>query len=133
MEGLVNSRLFPSVDINHIETVKKIESAFVIDEAKYTLVPEGNRLIVEMQTSEWEGKFGILIPKQYVDSMKAKTLNAKIIAVGDTVSERFKPGMLIRVGQYAGYSIEFNQEPVVLITDEEILCTLKEVKHAENA
>ena len=98
--------------------------------AKSTLIPLGDRVVVEREESEQTTSGGILLP----DSAKDKPARGVVVSIGDGVlldsGERsnlqVKEGDRVLFTSYAGEEFKIGDEELLLMREDDILCTLGE-------
>lgn len=84
------------------------------------LLPLYNRVL--LKRNEATDKVGsIIVP----DVAKEAPLEAVIIEVGKEVqSSILKPGLTVLIGKYAGVQITFNNDPFIIVREDEILAAV---------
>lgn len=93
-----------------------------------TIVPLGDRLIVEREESEQTSAGGIVIP----DSAKDKPCRGKVLGVGPGKrldnGERSKPevnvGDRVVFGQYAGTEVKVGNNTLVVLREDDVMGVL---------
>ena len=106
------------------------------DEFKGKIIPQGNRLLVQLNTikeiskkiEKDDGTEGeLILPQQHSE----ETRTAIIIACGDDVDKKFKPGDKILVALFSGVTLHFPGEGITddtirMITHSEIMARVEE-------
>lgn len=89
--------------------------------------PLGDRVLLKRCEAAEEIKGGIIIP----DSAKEKPMEAKVVALGTGKIEDGKKvdfnvevGDKVLIGKYSGTEVKVDDEPYILVREEEILAIL---------
>ena len=90
-----------------------------------TIIPLGDRIIVERQESEQKTAGGIVLP----DSAKDKPCRGKVIAVGpgkrldsgDRVAVEIKADDVVVFGQYAGNEVKVGEKTLIVLREDDIM------------
>ena len=97
--------------------------------SKTKLQPLGDRVVIQRDESEETTTGGIVLP----DAAKDKPARGKIISIGDgkvlddgSRSEfQVKPGDRVLFSSYAGESFTVDEEDLLLMREEDILCVIE--------
>ena len=95
---------------------------------KSTLIPLGDRVVVEREESEQRTSGGILLP----DSAKDKPARGTIVSVGEGKCDskgvrhslQVKPGDRVVFTSYAGEAFKVGDEELLLMREDDILAIL---------
>ena len=90
-----------------------------------TIVPLGDRIIVERQESEQTTAGGIVLP----DSAKDKPCRGKVTAVGpgkrldngERVALDIKAGDVVVFGQYAGNEVKVGKDTLIVLREDDVI------------
>ena len=93
------------------------------------LKPIGDKVIIEVLTSQEKTKGGIILP----DTAKEKPQEGKVIAVGTgkvlangkTVPPDVRPGEKILFGKYSGNEVKVDGNEYLIINQDDILAVIK--------
>jgi len=96
---------------------------------KETLVPLGDRVLVERLEAEAVTAGGIVLP----DSAKEKPVQGKIIAVGEgrrtdsgaLVAPEVKPGDTVLFSRYGGTEVKLDGEEYLVMKEDDILAIVE--------
>lgn len=99
------------------------------EKTKVSLLPLGDRLVVQREESEERTSGGILLP----DSAKDKPTRGRVISVGDgrmldcgsRAPLQVKAGDRVLFTSYAGEQIEVDGEEYLLMSESEVLAVLE--------
>jgi len=83
--------------------------------------PLGEKILVEIKTSEEKTAGGIVIPQ----AAQEKTQEGIVISVGDSSEIKVKAGDIIIYDKYAGTQIKINDKDHLIIKNEDILAVVK--------
>lgn len=89
------------------------------------LKPLADRVIIAPTPAEEVTMAGIIIP----DSAKEKPLKGKVIAVGNGTKDEemiLKEGDQVLYGKYSGTEVEFDNEKVIIMRQNEVLAVVTE-------
>jgi chaperonin GroES len=97
--------------------------------SKTQLQPLGDRVVIQRDESEETTAGGIVLP----DSAKDKPARGKVVSIGDgkllndgTRSQfQVKPGDRVLFSSYAGESFTVDDEELLLMREEDILCVIE--------
>jgi chaperonin GroES len=78
--------------------------------------PLGDRILIRRVKEEDSKKNGLYLP----DTAKEKPQEGEVLAVGQRVSASINPGNRVLFGKYAGTEIKLNDEPMLILMEEEI-------------
>jgi len=95
---------------------------------KSTLIPLGDRVVVEREESEQRTSGGILLP----DSAKDKPARGTVVSVGEGKCDskgvrhplQVKPGDRVVFTSYAGEAFKVSDEELLLMREDDILAIL---------
>jgi chaperonin GroES len=95
---------------------------------KSTLIPLGDRVVVEREESEQKTSGGILLP----DSAKDKPARGTVVSVGEGKCDdkgvrhqlQVKPGDRVIFTSYAGEAFKVGDEELLLMREDDILAIL---------
>ena len=95
---------------------------------KSTLIPLGDRVVVEREESEQRTSGGILLP----DSAKDKPARGTVVSVGEGKCDskgvrhplQVKPGDRVGFTSYAGEAFKVSDEELLLMREDDILAIL---------
>lgn len=101
----------------------------VKEKSKVSLLPLGDRLVVQREVAEERTSGGILLP----DSAKDKPTRGRVISVGDgrmldsgsRAPLQVKAGDRVLFTSYAGEQIEVDGEEYLLMNESEVLAVLE--------
>ena len=101
--------------------------------AKSTLIPLGDRVVVEREESEQTTSGGILLP----DSAKDKPARGVVVSVGEGKLDdkgnrhplQVKPGDRVVFTSYAGESFQVAEQELLLMREDDILAVLGSVSY----
>ncbi|HRU43036.1 MAG TPA: co-chaperone GroES [Spirochaetota bacterium] len=85
-----------------------------------TVKPLGERVLIEVKTSEEKTSGGIVIPQ----TAQEKTQEGKVIAIGSSDVIKVKVGDKVIYDKYAGTQIKIGDRDHLLIKFEEILAVI---------
>ncbi|HOF02252.1 MAG TPA: co-chaperone GroES [Spirochaetota bacterium] len=85
-----------------------------------TVKPLGERVLIEVKTSEEKTSGGIVIPQ----AAQEKTQEGKVIAIGSSDTIKVKVGDKVIYDKYAGTQIKIGDRDHLLIKFEEILAVI---------
>lgn len=97
--------------------------------SKTKLQPLGDRVVIQRDESEETTAGGIVLP----DSAKDKPARGKIVSIGDgkllndgsRSQFQVKPGDRVLFSSYAGESFTVDDEELLLMREEDILCVIE--------
>jgi len=95
---------------------------------KSTLIPLGDRVVVEREASEQKTAGGILLP----DSAKDKPARGTVVSIGEGKFDdkghrhalQVKPGDRVLFTSYAGESFKVGDDELLLMREDDILAVL---------
>jgi chaperonin GroES len=83
--------------------------------------PLGERILVEIKTSEEKTAGGIVIPQ----AAQEKTQEAVVVSIGDSAEIKVKAGDIILYDKYAGTQIKINDKDHLIIDNKDVLAVVK--------
>ncbi len=112
----------------HTEDPRMAAAASKAGKAKSTLIPLGDRVVVEREQSEQTTSGGILLP----DSAKDKPARGVVVSVGEGKLDdkgnrhplQVKPGDRVVFTSYAGEAFQVAEQELLLMREDDILAVL---------